>query len=483
VTDGMVLLVRGVLSLRGLVMAALLLLLFLGVAPLEASTGRRASALEPYVKLTATPGPMSGSASATFAAPITIGTTAPSPAEGGMSVQPDPGQGGWVQVDAPTGEELTRIDEDGRAMPVSLPSELRGEGLDFTPLSDGWAVASDRYWPGGRSEEQSCSGLGSSERCGVLVVAQLSPKGRWTNVRRLPHSFGKEAYASEPIESSGRIELAWSEEGEGGESRPIRVALALPGHPFGPAHIARRVLHTDSEHVSVAAVRGALYLRAEFGPHGSGGAGDHVVERRLYDDGRLGAPHFLRSPLVRDQGQSLPGRNDSEIYVFQSGEEIGVARRAGWASTYESPHFMTSSAEYGFQVAEAPNHRILLSVRSSKDERSRVIAAEVSRAGRLGATQTVEYDPRNHEGEYDWTSAINDAGQALVATVDEVAGDAIWLHPSTQRCRAFSRVLLTPDGSRALSVFAGRDNVFHLAWIDAENHVQSTSVRVGCGAR
>jgi hypothetical protein len=430
-------------------------------------------------------------ASAVFAVPVTVGRSS---GEERFSAQPDPMGGGWVQFASPKGMQLARIDEQGALTRVALPAELRGEDLELMALQDGWTVATNRYWPGGRREEERCSpggyeGVPEQEKnCGVIVVAQYSPSGHWTATQRLAHSSGTQGGEPAAVESGGRIELAWRETNGEADLVRISVADARAGHPFGPAHSAQRARGNGSESEELSTVRGQLYLRVLYGP----APPEDLLERRLYGDGRLGPPHLLQSgALANYRDQALPGPHGSEILVYQDGEDVELARRDGWASEYQAPSAMTMTAETGFQVAESGNDELLISVRSFAEGHLSVVAAEASRSGSLSATDTVEYDPLNSFGDYTWAGAIDDAGQALIASLDLSTGDGIWLHPSAPGCAGFSaRIpLIEKGGSNAtalprddadLTAFAGPRNVFHLAWITPSKQVQSTTVRVQC---
>ena len=122
-------------------------------------------------------------ASVSFATPVTIG---PAGSEH-LDLRPDPGGGAWVSFASARGERLAKIREDGTIARVALPLKLRGEDLAAMPLPNGWTVVTNRYWPGGSREESRCSpidhgGPEQTTNCGVLVVAQRSPAGRWTRV-------------------------------------------------------------------------------------------------------------------------------------------------------------------------------------------------------------------------------------------------------------------------------------------------------------
>jgi hypothetical protein len=240
--------------------------------------------------------------------------------------------------------------------------------------------------------------------------------------------------------------------------------------------------------VELSTFRGQLYLRSVYGFYS-----DHLVERRLYADGHLGAPHYAESRWLDNLFlEALRGPRNSELLVFQEGETVGVARRAGWSAKYQGPSVVSRTAEAGFEVGESRNDRLLISTRSATNHHSAIVAAETSSAGALGPTSVVESDSLNSYGEYVWDGAIDDAGAALIATVDQVAGNAIWLHPSALSCSGFSqRILLTEHGRPSeitngegnLMAFAGAKSEFHLVWITARERVQATTLHVGCVPR
>jgi hypothetical protein len=83
----------------------------------------------------------------------------------------------------------------------------------------------------------------------------------------MPHSFGKGAESTGPIEDGGQIELAWREEGG-----PFRIALARVGKPFGRARKVEALPETRSDKVekqTLLILDGRLYER-----------GNYVVEPR-----------------------------------------------------------------------------------------------------------------------------------------------------------------------------------------------------------
>jgi hypothetical protein len=412
------------------------------------------------------------------------------------SIRPDPVQGGWAVISAPAEDKLVRIDEDGRVNNVPLPAALRGWQLAFTPLKDGWGVATARVFPGGRGEETGCS-EGSTERCGVMVVAQLSPKGRWTRVRRLPHSSGSDSSGfqvpADAIESDGWIELTWCQECLGG-GQVFWIAVARPGGAFGVAHIVQLPLHIEAENEFVETFRGRFYLRAQFGPHGDGGEGRHIVEREVHTNGHLGPAHFMRSPLIRFQGQGgepLAGRSNAEEYVFSEGEmgRVGVARRRGWNSSLGPPRLIASHGGCCFHATEAPDDWLLVVTEALTRRHWQLVAAEVTPAGRVEATRGVEENPTSAKTTYTDAEAINNAGQALIASSYQGEGEShaesVWLHGSARRCRAFSRTLFpsaegTPAEESFPDLFAGAHDIFHLVWRNRQRQLETSTVRVGC---
>jgi hypothetical protein len=437
-------------------------------------------------------------ASASFTAPVAVGPATSNPQLASpVSIQPDLRQGAWLQLTSPDGERLVRINEDGLVTAVELPLKLRGEGLQVTPLRDGWTVAVDRYWPGGLQEQLGCQPVGSGSsvssltlrprariaaatRCSELVVAQLSPSGRWTQVQSIPHSFGRESEASEPVETGNRIELAWS---EGEQFQPIRVAVARPGHGFGRDHVAHSVLRREPNRVVTAVLHGALYLRGEYAPNPPFGTVRFWVDRQLYGNGTLGAPHVVRSGVLREPGRSLEGANGSELWLYGGVyQKLAFARRSLWAPTFGAPRVIVRESDGGEQFAQSQNHRTLISLETPvANGRSQIAAVEISPEGRLGALHGVELLPTDKEYGVGWASAINNSGSTLIATSSGQNAGQISLHPYSPRCPGHpARMLLTAASKDTPTVSAGRKGLFHVAWIDALNEVQSTTVRVGC---
>lgn len=298
----------------------------------------------------------------------------------------------------------------------------------------------------------------------------------------MPHSFGRESQAREPVKTGGGIELAWT---EAEQFEPIRVADARPGQPFGRDHVARSVLHREANRVLSPVLHGALYLRGEYAPNPPFGTVRFWVDRQLYGDGTLGPPHVVRSRVLREPGSSLEGANGSELWVYGGVyQELVFARRSLWEPTFEAPRVIVKESDGGEQFTQSQNHRTLISLDTPvTGGKSRISAVEISPNGRLGPLHGIELQPRNTEHEIGWASAINNAGSMLIATSGGESAGQIWLHSSSAHCPGFrGRVLLTAAGKGELAVSAGRKGVFHVAWIDALNQAQTTAVRVGCSA-
>jgi hypothetical protein len=434
-------------------------------------------------------------ASANIAAPVPAGPAASSSAVAHvLSMQPDPREGAWLTVASPEGERLVRIDEDGQLESFELPAQLRGEGVQITPLRDGWTVAVDRYWPGGAPEEASCQPIGSdsgdelgapaaiagAKRCGELVVGQLSPGGRWSEVQPLAHSYGREAEASEAVETARGIELAWS---EAEQFAPTWVALARSGHPFGPARAARPVLHREANRIVTLPLHGALYQRGEYSPDPPSGPVTFFVDRRLYGNGSLGPPHVVRSRLIGEQGGSFEGVDGSELWVYGGVySQLAFARRRLWAPAFQAPRVIVKRSDGGEQITQSQNHRTLISLETPlPGGRTRIGAVEISPSGRLGALRGVEAQPPRSEQAFSWDAAIDDAGSVLIALSGGPSAGQIWLRADNPRCAGFrsrSPLATASKGTPVLS--AGRDGLFHVAWVDSQNEVQTSTVPVSC---
>ena len=411
---------------------------------------------------------------------------------GAMSVGPvataDPVQGGWVRFAGPQGKELARISEAGAVRSIVLPpllqAETRGEfeGV-LTPLRSGWLVDVGRFYPGGSSERAECEeSREPSETCGELAVAELSPAGRWTTPQPLPRSRGG-ASAAEPVEvGGGRIELAW-EEGQPGIPT-ISVAVGRLGARLSRPSRAQRLMRSEPEEEMLENYNGEILVRGEFGDDHTGFA-QHVIERRLYGDGRLGRPRLRHGPLLSDQGDRLALPNGGETYVFWEGYWGGFAVRPPGSSTYGRKHLFSKEVQVGIQAAENPRGRVLIVLRAWRHSGSRLIAAEVSPRGALEATHVLETGPSEPEGGYDYEGAIAPSGQELIISTD--AAHRVWAHAAASRCRRFSRTPLAITGGEFPLLFAGARGIFHLVWEDDATHtMQTAAVAVKCnpsGAR
>jgi hypothetical protein len=439
-------------------------------------------------------------ASASFTAPAAVGAALPAnQVANPLSIQADPRDGAWVQFASAQGERLLRIHEDGRPDAVELPPKLRGEGLNLTLLPSGWALAVDRYWPGGKSEERACEPVGggapdlargppratafaagSEGRCSELLAAQLSPRGYWTVPQALPHSFARDSFVSEAVESAGRIELAWTEEEV---FTPIWVAVARRGHAFAPAHMAQPLLHREPNRVLFPVFGGVLYLRGEFAPNPPQGTVRFWADRRLYGDGTLGPIHIVHGYLVREPGTSLEGANSSELWIWgEVYQPLEFARRSRRASKFERQHVIVKKSDGDEQFTQSQNHRTLIALDTpARGGGAQISAIEISPQGMLGPLRAVERQPPGGEHEMSFASAVNDAGIELIATSGGIGAEQIWLHASAPRCPGFrTKTLLTTTGRGTFQISAGPKGVFHVVWIDLSNQVQVSAVRVKC---
>lgn len=147
--------------------------------------------------------------------------------------------------------------------------------------------------------------------------------------------------------------------------------------------------------------------------------------------------------------------------------------------------------EDGFQIVRAPNGRSLLTIRSdvrapgarfTNEEPSQITAATISPTGKLSPARRAAFDPRIELGSYDWTSAIDDRGDQLVATAESESDAALWASVASARCPAYSpttEVSASHERSQ-LAVAAGAHGAFHLAWVGAGEQVESTTASVSC---
>ena len=420
-------------------------------------------------------------------APVSVGAMSPEPNEHvGSVATADPAQGGWVRFTGPQGQELARISEAGAVRPIALPPLLRaeahGEGVSLTPLHSGWLVVVGRFYPGGPNERSECEESRiPSETCGELATAELSPTGSWTAPRSLRGSRGFDASAAEPVElAGGRIELAW-EEGQP-QIPTISVVVGRLGARLGRPRRAQRLMRSEPEHEQLENYDGAILVRGEFGDDHTGFA-QHVIERRLYGDGRLGRPHYIQGPLVSDQGERLALPDGGETYVFWGGYWGGFAVRPPGSSTYRRKHLFSKQVEGGIQATENPRGQVLIVLRAWRHSSSQLMAAQVSTRGVLEATQVLETSPPETEGGYGYEGAIAPSGQELVISSD--AAHRVWAHAAASRCRRFGRTPLTITGGEKYPLlFAGTRGIFHLVWEDEATHtVQTATVSVTCSPR
>jgi hypothetical protein len=432
-------------------------------------------------------------ASAAFSSPVPaspVGESAGRP----LVEQADLVEGAWLQFRGPGGERLVRIGEDGRVAPVGLPPQLRDERLRVSPLQNGWTVAVDRYLPPARAGEFCCKEIEEPEPnepgcCDDWVVAEHSPRGRWVVVQVLPHSRGNRSWVSESVERRGRIELAWGEPYE----EAVRVTAAPLGQPLGPPHIARHVLaHVGAGEVSVSVKHRALYEVAEYGPDVVGSSEpEYIVERELYSDGRFGPVHVLRSPLLYQRGTYFTLPDGSELDLYSAGDfKLLIARRAPFASGFEHPHLVLPESEGSPEesVAQSFNGRLLITSEAKTppgSEHELIAAVAVSAAGIPAPARTIEHQPASSTRYF--AGAIGDRGEWLLASSPDDGGP-LWLHPSSPRCayrqqkiRMTLAAVSHEDPSPVIS--AGRSGIFHVAWVDDHNQLQSASVRVLCSRR
>jgi hypothetical protein len=420
-------------------------------------------------------------ASLAIGAPVTAGHAGDPSETLGPIVQADPVQGGWIQFSTPQGRQLERVSEAGQVTAVSVPPQLRGEArgtLELTPLRSGWIVAVNRVFPGGRPEETQCLEDGGTESCGQLAAAQRSPSGRWTPVQRLARSRGFGSSAVEAVESHGLIQLAWQLE-DSALARPMSIAVARPGHPFGRARRVARLMRGEPEFQTLDVRAGKLYVLGEFGPRG-----DHAIERRLRSDGSLGPPRFLYSRLLYQQGESLPQRAGREAYVYEEfyprGVSVYLARRSRGAPTYGRPQVISREGESGYALTQDGAGRILIALRRGRRD-SQLITRTISSLGVLKPSETLETGPAEPEGGYTLRDALDDSGQALVLGND--GRGKVWAHASGPRCPHFTRQAISlPSLDQVPELFVGHLGVFHLVWEDTEAVVHTAAARVHCVA-
>jgi hypothetical protein len=431
-------------------------------------------------------------ASVAFSSPATLGPVGEATGRRPIE-QPDLVSGAWLQFPGPAGERLVRIGEDGSTAPVALPAQLRGDQLRVSPLQNGWTVAIDRYLPAARANAYCCKEIEEPEAdepgcCDDWVLGERSPHGRWVVVQTLPQTRGNRTWVSEPVERHGQLQLAWGEP----YVEAVRVAAAPLGRPLAAPHIARHVLpHAHSESVSVSVKRGALYDVAEYGPDVTSYEPEYIAERRLYASGRLGPIHVLRSHLLYERGTYFPEPDGSELDLYSVGDfKLLIARRAPFARAYEHPHMVFAQAEGSPEegVAESFDGRLLITAETKVrpgSEREHIAAVAVSPHGIPARARTIEAQSGSSTREFE--GAIGDRGEWLVASASYLGGP-LWLHPSSPHCAYRQRKLALTGATvsakdPALAISVGRSGVFHVAWLDEQEQLQSASVRVRCARR
>lgn len=164
-----------------------------------------------------------------------------------------------------------------------------------------------------------------------------------------------------------------------------------------------------------------------------------------------------------------------------------MARRAPFASSFERPHLVlprvTGSPEE--QVAQSFNGRLLLPVEEEDGPagHERIQAVTISPSGIPKHPRTIESQPGSSSRYFE--GAVGDAGEWLVASTSWEGGP-LWLHPYSPRCGYREQkvplgTVVTSHERPLVRIIDGRSGVFHLAWIDAQNELQTTSVVVTCG--
>ena len=407
--------------------------------------------------------------------------------------QPDPASGAWLQFPGPAGERLVRIGERGSSAAVELPSQLLGDRLRVSPLQNGWTVAIDRYLPPARTNAYCCKEIEEPESdepgcCDDWVVAERSPRGRWV-VQTLPHSRANRTWVSEPVEHHGRIELAWGEP----YAEAVRVATAPLGKPLGGAHIVRHVLpHAHSESVSAAVKRGALYEVAEYGPDVNSDEPEFVVERPALRKRTTGPIHRLKSQLLYQRGTYFTEPDGGELDLYSAGDfKLLVARRAPFAGRFET---FASGSSPSRRLARRRRRRVVQ--RPPADNRRNQAQAppqppEADRDRRGFATRLPDSCARDRSSTRQLHADLRggDRGRrrmVVASTTDQ--GGPLWLHPSSPRCAYREQKLAltgasVSHGDSTLAMSAGRAGVFHIAWADDHDQLQTASVRVTCPRR
>jgi hypothetical protein len=235
---------------------------------------------------------------------------------------------------------------------------------------------------------------------------------------------------------------------------------------------------------------GGLYEVGEYGPDVDSGEPEFIGERRLYGDGKFGPIHVLRSPLLYQKCTFYLIPDGSEFCLYAAGNyKLLIARRAPFASGFARPHLLLAQAQGSPEETtyQAIDGRLLIVSEEEvppESEHELIAAIGVSARGTPGPVRIVESEPGAASRYY--AGAIGEGGEWLVAsTTDE--GGPLWLHPSSPGCAYGERRIRAPTSvsheHTTLALSAGRRGVFHVAWVDPRNELQSMSVRVVCAHR
>jgi hypothetical protein len=422
-------------------------------------------------------------ATAAFAGPVGAGTFQPAArsGEGELHMVADSREGAWLWYPGADGhEQLRKISETGAVSTVALPSQLQGTSLNFTPLPGGWALASD-HLPIAARKRYGC--------CQALVVAQRSPAGKWTPVQAVS-SPGSMSAGATPAELDGHLLLGWNEFATDGEPT-LRLARAPLGGRFARSRVLAPVFghRHEQEDGGFGVTRGRLYATATTGPA--------FVERLVSSSGTLGERRYLISRVfAHSVPQAIPEPAGGEVWAYETGgpnvdERLFIAYRARGSQRLVRSRLVVRYTENGFQVARAPDGRTLLTIRAdvraagarfTNEEPSQIVAATISPQGKLTPARTAAFDPEAKLASYDWTSAIDDRGDQLVASAESESDAPLWASVASARCPAYSpRKELSASHERSqLTAAAGADGVLHLAWVGGDEQVQSTAVSVSC---
>jgi hypothetical protein len=295
-------------------------------------------------------------------------------------------------------------------------------------------------------------------------------------VQRLPRARGFEVSAAEAVESQGRIELAWAKENSD-LSQPFTIASARPGRPFGRIRRVARLMRSKPTFQTLNVRAGKLYVLGEFGPREA-----HAIERPVHANGSLGAPHFLYSRLLSEQGDFVVQHAGAEAYLYEEfypqGASVFLAHRARRAQSLRRPQLISRDGEDGYELAQNVAGRLLIALRNGRHD-SELMARMISPRGRLEAPQKLETGPLEPEGGYAFLDGLSDAGNALILSAD--AHGEIWSYVSAPRCPRFDRQPLALSGVEQVpQLFVGHRGVFHLFWEDTGGVVHTATARVHC---